>query len=76
MCAGISAYHARPAISIWSRKPCTPLDNRFGKRISPMSQVHVLGTWCYLCVRPDRGFGICWRAMPDDDEHYCFAVVL
>jgi hypothetical protein len=58
------------------QKTLHPLDDRFGTRISPMSQVHLLGTWCYLCVRPDRGFGICWRAMPDDDEHYCFAVVL
>ncbi len=31
------------------------LDNPFGTRVSPMSQVHVLGTWCYLCVRARQG---------------------
>ena len=55
MCAGNSAYRARRATSTWSSKARKSLDNPFGARVSPMSQVHVLGTWCYLCVRAQIG---------------------
>ena len=55
MCAGNSAYRARRATSAWSIEARKSLDNPFGARVSPMSQVHVLGTWCYLCVRAQIG---------------------
>src|ERR1700730_17656704 len=63
MCAGISAYRARPAASAWSRQS---LDNPYGTPVSPMS----------LGSGPNRGFGICWRATADDDEHHVYATPL
>jgi hypothetical protein len=35
---------------------------------------HVLGTFCHPCVR--AGQNIDWRAMPDDNEHYVYAIAL
>ena len=35
---------------------------------------HVLGTYCYLCVR--AGHCVEWRATADEDGHYSFAVPL
>ena len=66
MCAGNSAYRARRATSAWSIEARKSLDNPFGTGVSPMFQVS----------GPNRGFGNCWRATPDDDEHYVCAIPL
>ena len=62
----------KAATSAWSSKARKSLDNPFGTRVSPMSQVRGV-----TCVSgPEMGFGICWRATPDDDEHYVYAMPL
>jgi hypothetical protein len=71
------AMKARPSASCsmiwdtstWSRKPCNPSTTRRHEVVT-----HVLGTFWYPCVR--AGQTPVWRAMPNDDEHYVYAIAL
>src|SRR5216684_4525501 len=76
MCAGISAYRARPATSTWSSKARIPR-----QPVRHTGFTHVSGTcprYVVLPVCPGQtgGLGFAGGATPDDDEHYVYAIPL